>query len=83
MAEHRVSIKGMKYNPDPVVIAAGDLVYWVNEDRMGHTATSDDGKTFDTGLLEQGETSEKFKLEGLIPYHCEVHPSMKGLVRSR
>lgn len=84
MAEHRVSIKGMKYNPDPVVIAAGDLVYWINEDRMEHTATSDDGgSTFDTGLIAAGETSKKFKLEGVIPYSCEVHPGMKGLVRSR
>jgi len=42
MAEKKILIKNMKFE-DPDSIAPGDLVYWRNEDRMEHTATSDDG----------------------------------------
>jgi plastocyanin len=81
MAEWKISIRNMKFE-DPGSIAPGDLVYWRNEDPMDHTATSDDGgKTFDTGLLGQGEESQKFKVDRTTPYHCEEHPGMKGTVK--
>jgi plastocyanin len=81
MAEKKILIKNMKFE-DPDSIAPGDLVYWRNEDRMEHTATSDDGgKTFDTGLLGKGEESAKFKVDHTTPYHCEEHTGMKGTVK--
>jgi|1185.fasta_scaffold161910_2 plastocyanin len=81
MAEWKILIKNMKFQ-DPGPIASGDLVYWRNEDGMDHTATSDDGgKTFDTGLLGEGEESAKFKVSQTTPYHCEEHRGMKATVK--
>jgi plastocyanin len=79
MAEVLILIKGMKF--EEKTIQPGDLVYWRNEDRGDHTATSDDGKTFDTGALGKGEESKKFKVGSTTPYHCELHSGMKGVVK--
>ena len=59
-------------------IAVGDTVIWTNVDGAPHTATSDDGVTFDTGLLFQNDGSAPlvFDTPGVFPYHCDVHPSM-------
>lgn len=81
MAEHKVVIKEMAYNPDPQLIQAGDVVYWVNDEaRMRHTATARDG-SFDTGILKPGETSKKFTVGKTSRYFCQLHDGMEGLVR--
>ena len=68
------------YSPNPVEIAAGDTVTWVNDDSTVHTATANDG-TFDSGILSRGDTfSFTFDSEGEYPYFCDVHPNMVGTV---
>ncbi|HEV7505680.1 MAG TPA: plastocyanin/azurin family copper-binding protein [Thermoanaerobaculia bacterium] len=84
MAEHKVTIKNMKYSPNPIVIQPGDSVYWVNEEDdvdMEHTATAND-KSFDTGtLMGGGQKSKSFQFSKTTPYYCLKHPkSMKGTV---
>ena len=74
----KVEIVDFAYDPDPVTIQAGGKVTWVNRDSAPHTATADDG-SFDTGTLDQNKLkSESFKEPGTYPYHCEIHPSMRG-----
>lgn len=50
-----------------------------------HTATSEDGATFDTDFIDPQQSSAPIKMTGaagkVIAYHCEVHPAhMKGTV---
>jgi plastocyanin len=79
-AEHAVTIKGMKFDPAEITVAAGDTITFTNEDGAPHTATADDG-AFDTGRLNKGESATvTVSAAGAHPYKCLVHPSMKGTV---
>jgi plastocyanin len=76
----KVEIANFEYNPDPVRVAAGGKVTWLNQDSAQHTATADDG-SFDTGTIEEGKLkSETFKTPGTFTYHCEIHPRMHGKI---
>jgi len=76
----KVEIEDFGYNPDPVTIAAGGKVTWINRDSAPHTATAGDG-SFDTGTLEEGKLkSESFKEPGTFDYICSIHPEMHGTV---
>ena len=69
------------YGPDEAFISQGHIIEWSNDDEVPHTVTSsvDFGETFDSGLLNGGETfildSNKLDL-GSYEYMCIVHPWM-------
>jgi plastocyanin len=74
----KVEIVDFTYDPDPVTVAAGGKVIWLNSDSQPHTATAEDG-SFDTGTLEEGKLkSESFKEPGIYRYTCSIHPQMHG-----
>ena len=79
-----VTIKSLNYEPKKLEIRVGDSVVWNNKAFAAHTATSDDdGKTFDTGNVEPGESSKavKFEKAGEFKYHCVVHgKTMSGTI---
>ena len=60
----------------------GGYVEWVNRSSTAHTATSDDGKTFDTGEIAPGDAaySPWFTTPGEFPYHCKLHGETGTLV---
>jgi len=69
------------YDPEVANVPKGNVVEWTNEDEVTHTVTSslDFGETFDSGLLNKGETFtlDTSKLElGEYEYFCIVHPWM-------
>jgi plastocyanin len=79
-ADHAVTIKGMKFNPPTLTIAAGDTITFTNEDGAPHTATASDG-AFDTGRLAGGESATvTVEAAGEHAYICQIHTSMKGTV---
>ena len=69
------------YDPDEAFVSQGHVIEWTNDDEVSHTVTSslDFGETFDSGLLNAGETfvldSNKLDL-GSYEYFCIVHPWM-------
>jgi plastocyanin len=77
-----VTIQMFTYSPDPVTVAVGDSIQWINQDDMIHTATADDG-TWNTGDISGGTTSAPiiFGRAGTFPYHCIPRPGMKGTVQ--
>lgn len=76
-----VEIKNHAFNPKNTSINVGDTVQWTNRDAMGHTVTADDG-SFDSGIMAATDPpySWQFNSAGSVPYHCDVHPGMKGAV---
>jgi len=69
------------YDPDVAYVQQGYVVEWTNEDTFAHTVTSseDVGETFDSGLMNEGETFQidTSELEiGEYEYYCIVHPWM-------
>jgi plastocyanin len=80
-----VEIANYAFVPDPITIAVGETVRWVNRDDVPHTTTSglpgapDD--VWDSDFLYQGEAfAHTFTAAGRYPYYCKVHPSMLGTV---
>ena len=73
------------YEPDEATMSKGHIIEWINDDQVSHTATSsvDFGETFDTGLLNAGES---YKLDtnkldlGTYEYMCIVHPWMVSTI---
>ena len=74
----------MSYSPASLQIKVGDTVEWTSKDNNDvHTVTHKDGKTFKSGILNDGDKFEHtFNAPGDFPYFCEVHGStMSGLVK--
>jgi plastocyanin len=75
-----VPIRDYRYAPTRIEITAGTAVRWVNEDRVLHTATADNG-SWNSGGIAYGESwTAVFTEPGLYPYHCGPHPYMRGVV---
>ena len=82
-AEHAVEIKGMKFVPAEIEVAAGDTITFTNADSAPHTATAEDG-AFDTGRLKKGEAKQvTVAAAGDHAFKCLVHPMMKGKVTAK
>jgi len=69
------------YDPDVSYVQKGHIIEWTNADSFAHTVTSseDVGETFDSGLLNEGETFQLDTTEleiGEYEYYCIVHPWM-------
>ena len=76
-----VAIRDFGFTPAQITIRPGATVVWVNEGRVAHTATADDG-SWDSGVIEPGARWSRTFSEGPPqPYHCTPHPFMKGTVR--
>ena len=76
-----ITIKGFAFAPTPLVVPKGTEVTITNSDDATHTATADDG-SFDTGELNKGDAKPvTLSEEGEIAYHCNIHDSMKGVIR--
>ena len=71
--------------PATITIKVGTTVTWTNNTSAPHTVTSDDGKTFDSGVntpigANGGTFSFTFTKAGTFTYHCQIHPFMKATV---
>ena len=77
-----VSIVDFAFDPPTLAVPVGTQVTWTNNGEAPHTATSDDGTTFDSDRLDPGGGvfSHTFETVGAYPYHCEIHPDMLGTV---
>jgi YVTN family beta-propeller protein len=75
-----VSIAAMAFSSDHLTIKAGQTVTWTNNDSITHTVTSDTG-LWDSGDLAPGKSfSFTLTQPGDFPYHCAIHPFMKGTI---
>ena len=75
-----VDMKSISYDPKSVEVPVGGSIVWTNKAFTNHTATSDDGNTFDTGEIKPNESSSpvKFDKEGEFQYHCKIHGKTMG-----
>jgi plastocyanin len=74
-----VKISNFKFAPASVTVKQGAGVDVTNEDSTAHTATADDGHSFDTGDLAQGASKTiSVSKPGSYAYHCSIHPFMHG-----
>jgi len=75
-----VAIRGMAFQPANIEVQVGTTVTWTNHDGTTHTVTSDTA-AFNSGSLADGASfSFTFAQTGTFPYHCSIHPGMRGSV---
>lgn len=79
---HTVTIEGMKFQPEALTVAVGDIVVWVNQDLVPHTATSSKAGIFDSKLIEPDKSWKLIvRTQGDFDYVCTYHPTMKATLR--
>lgn len=80
MAAGAVSITNFKFTPPSLTVPVGTKVTWTNNAQIDHTTTSNTG-VWDSGHIAKTKTfSFTFTKAGTFPYHCMIHPSMKGTI---
>ena len=80
-SETAVTISDFKFAPASLTVKSGAKVAVTNDDSAAHTATADDGHSFDTGNLDQGSSQTiSVTKPGSYAYHCTIHPFMKGTI---
>ena len=80
-ATQAVTIDAMKFEPAELAVKVGDSVTFTNLGNAPHTATADAGG-FDTGKLTKGQSATvTFSAAGDFAYHCQIHKSMKAVIR--
>jgi plastocyanin len=78
-ASRAVMISNFSFRPATVTVKRGTGVTVTNRDSAVHTATADDGHSFDTGNLEDGASKTiTVTHPGSYAYHCTIHPYMRG-----
>jgi len=75
---HRVTIRAFTYQADPVNVARGDTVVWVNADMVPHTVTARDGTWDSRSLTPNASWRLVPEAVGRHQYFCVFHPNMEG-----
>lgn len=80
------------FTPDTFTVsfATKQRIVWSNRDKSGgsygnsgvtHRLVSDTAGLFTTGSINGGQNAGiTFTAAGSYPYHCEIHPGMKGVI---
>ena len=74
------------YNPSRATVVAGQSVQWHNQSNVPHTITHDgclrgEFCAFESGPIHPDEQfTASHLLPGDYPYHCNIHPFMRGMV---
>jgi len=72
--------------PNHLTINSGTLLTWENATHEAHSIVSDDclrlsGCSFDSGIIRPNDHFSLPDLQpGRYPYHCGLHPFMRGLL---
>jgi plastocyanin len=76
-----VKIANFAFDPATITAKVGDVVAFTNNDTTGHTATSDTDPACTTDTIQNGATGALvFNVAGSYPFHCKIHPNMKGTI---
>ena len=76
---HQVSIGFASLQPARLDVVTGETVQWTNDSARVHTVTADDA-SFDSGRFGSSQTfSRRFETAGEVPYHCRLHPAIRGV----
>ena len=79
---HTVRMDAMAFSPASLTVKRGDVVVWVNEDLVPHTATAVN-HAFDSGTIPAGGSwRHTIAQPGPVQYTCAFHPTMTGALRA-
>jgi plastocyanin len=74
-----ITMSNFKFAPASLTASRGARITVTNRDGTAHTATADDGRSFDTGDVAPGSSATvTLSKAGTYKYHCSIHPFMHG-----
>lgn len=68
------------FGPNPLNIASGSTVVWINNDITAHNPVSDTGAFTITPIPPAAQRTFSFTNTGTFRYHCGFHPNMVGTI---
>jgi plastocyanin len=78
-----ITIRNFAFDPASLTVKTGTTVTWTNRDVPPHAIASDAGapEAFSSDPFSTDASySFTFTRPGTYPYHCSIHPSMKGTI---
>lgn len=78
--EVSVTVKDFAFNPAEITAKVGQTITFTNGDSAPHTATLDDGSCTTPNIASGSSDGLTFTAAGTYPFHCNVHPNMKGTI---
>jgi plastocyanin len=75
-----VTIADFAFSPADITATTGQTITFTNNDSAPHTATLDDDSCGTPNIAEGGSNGLVFSTAGTYPFHCAVHPDMKGTI---
>lgn len=74
-----IVVRDGEFVPAELTVAAGTRLVVRNEGSTKHSLITDDVSSFNTTPFEPGGEEVLWAtVPGTYPFHCEIHPSMKG-----
>ena len=75
------SVESSTWMPANVAAGVGDVITWTNGDSVPHGVELDDDSCGMSSAIGGGQSkSLVFSVAGTFPFHCSIHPSMKGTI---
>ena len=71
-----IKIQSMSFSPGSYSVKVGTVIKWQNDDAVSHSATSDNGTSFDLTIAAGGSATFTCNVAGTFPYHCKFHGGM-------
>ena len=68
------------FGNNPLKIAAGTTISWLNSDSTTHTSTADGGAWTSGNIAPGARYNFTFQSAGQFTYHCQIHPGMTGTI---
>lgn len=76
-----VAIENFTFQPQHLIVPAGTVVTWINEDDIPHLVVGDGDPDLASAVLDtEDRFSFTFDRPGSYAYFCELHPHMQGVV---
>jgi plastocyanin len=73
----QIVMSNLAYLPAETGASVGDVIEWVNNDILAHTATATSGD-WDVVIAAKKTQRLVLKKSGQVDYFCRYHPNMKG-----
>lgn len=76
-----IALDKRQFSPRVRIVTEGSKIEFKNQDPFSHNVFSKTNGGFDTGTYGRGKSKEQeFKMAGVYPLYCNVHPRMTAFV---
>ena len=74
------SLSTTAFSPNPITLAIGATVSFLNNDNTTHTSVANAGAWTSSNIAPGRRFNFTFTAAGSYPYHCSLHANMVGTI---